>query len=384
MDGYTLFALQAGPDQIYLTARTDGENGSKAETAEKIFAAADLTLNSCGMRILHERAFGTLDFYPTYSRIRKKYPNFVRSPFSYIEGKPVFGRGLSGIQIHAVKPASDADLRILYNKERPCGSLWERKDTTYLQIAGIHGIESGFHGNPQDGEQSRIEQASSMFENMKRILDSASIDFHSVVRTWFYLSDILEWYDLFNTVRTGKFRSFGLISGSMEKTNSDAAFFPASTGIGGRNPAAAICYGDALAISGKIQVSMLQGTLQPSAYRYGSAFSRGICVEEEKCRQIFVSGTAAIDAAGRSLHPGDADAQALKTLEVIEALIGEKGAKLNDIRSATVYLKKAEHLNICEKHVGKSGLMNLPVIFVVADICRDELLFEMDALAVLD
>ena len=124
--------------------------------------------------------------------------------------------------------------------------------------------------------------------------------------------------------------------------------------------------------------------LQPSAYSYGSAFSRGICIDERGYRQVFVSGTAAIDGTGRSLYPRDAEAQIRKTLEVVEALIGEKGAKYKDIRSATVYLKKSEDLSVYERLAGKLGLMELPAVFAVADICRDELLFEMDALAVVD
>ena len=124
--------------------------------------------------------------------------------------------------------------------------------------------------------------------------------------------------------------------------------------------------------------------LQPSAYSYGSAFSRGICIEEKEYRQIFVSGTAAIDATGRSLYPRDAAAQIGRTLEVVESLIGEKGAKFKDMRTATVYLKNAGDLSVYEKLAGRLGLMNLPAVFVVADICRDELLFEMDALAVVE
>jgi enamine deaminase RidA (YjgF/YER057c/UK114 family) len=161
-------------------------------------------------------------------------------------------------------------------------------------------------------------------------------------------------------------------------------YLPASTGIGGRNPAGASCCGDVLAVSGPVQISVLPEMLQPPAYGYGSAFSRGICIEEKGYRQVFVSGTAAIDAAGRSLYPRDAAAQIGRTLEVVEGLIGEKGAKFKDIRSATVYLKKAKDLSVYEKLAGRFGLMNLPAVFVVADICRDELLFEMDALAVVN
>ena len=375
MDGFTLFELKAGSDQLHLTARINEASGPAAAAAENMYAALASVLDSCGMRILSERIFGTLDFYERFTRIRGKYFDSAQGPFSYIQGTPLHGNGLSGVQIHAVKPVSDENPRVLYDRERPCGSVWKRNDTTYVHITGIHGL--------QNGSRLRGEQASSMFENMERMLASNSTGFHNVVRTWIYLADILEWYDLFNAVRTDKFKSFGLIHRSEEESENDPAYFPASTGIGGRNPEGAYCCSDALAVCGNIQVSVLPGMLQPSAYSYGSAFSRAICIDEREYRQVFVSGTAAIDENGRSLYAQDAEAQIVKTLEVIEALIGEKGAKFKDIHSATVYLKRAGDWSVYEKIAVRLGLMSLPAVFVVADICRDELLFEMDALAVI-
>lgn len=378
MDEFTLFELKTGPDQLHITARIEEGSGPATEVAENICEATASALDSRGMRILNERVFGTLDFYQNYTRIREKYRNSARDPFSYIQGTPVHGQGLSGIQIHAVKPVSDDNPHILYDGERSCGSVWKRKDTTYVHVAGIHGLQEKPH--------KRIggEQAASMFEAMKRLLASQSIDFRNVVRTWIYLDDILEWYDAFNAVRTERFRSFGLIPGTAGESSGCPAYLPASTGIGGRNPFGAFCCGDVLAVTGNIEVSILPGMLQPSAFSYGSAFSRGICIEEKEYRQIFISGTAAIDTKGHSLYPGDAEAQIMKTLEVVEALIGEKGAKFKDIRAATVYLKRAGDWNVYEKVAGRFGLTGVPAVFAVADICRDELLFEMDALAFVD
>ncbi|MBN1570305.1 MAG: hypothetical protein JXA73_20860 [Acidobacteria bacterium] len=376
MDGCTVFALEVGPDQLHITVRIDRNSKSANATAENICAEAASVLDSYGMRMLNERVFGTLDFHETYARIRERFPDMAQKPFSYIQGAPVHGDGLSGVQIHAVKPVSDENPRILYDGGRPCGSVWKREDATYVHIAGIHGLQSG--------SRSRLDQAASMFEAMNRLLASQSADFRNVVRTWIYLDDVLEWYDVFNSVRTDKFKSFGLIPGSADESNGNPVYLPASTGIGGRNPAGAFCCGDVLAVTGNVEVSVLPGMLQPSAYSYGSAFSRGICIEEKEYRQVFISGTAAIDETGRSLYPQDAESQIMKTLEVVEALISEKGAKFKDIRSATVYLKRAGDWRVYEKLAGRLGLSDLPAVFVVADICRSELLFEMDALAVVD
>jgi enamine deaminase RidA (YjgF/YER057c/UK114 family) len=376
MDGYTLFALNAGSDQLHLTVRIDRHNGAATAAAANILEEAASVLHSRGMRILNERVFGALDFYEDFTRIRERFGGMGRGPFSYIGGAPVHGRGLSGVQIHAVRPGSDENPRILHDGERPCGSVWKRTDATYIQMTGIHGAG--------EGVRCREDQASAMFEAVSRVLASESAGFRNVLRTWIYLADILEWYERFNAVRTDRFQSSGLLPGSATENGLDALYLPASTGIGGRNPSGSFCCCDVLAVTGNVEVSVLPGMLQPSAASYGSAFSRGICMEENDCRQIFVSGTAAIDAAGRSLYPGDAAAQIRRTLEVVESVLGEKGAKFEDIRSATVYLKRAEDRSVYEELARRPGLENLPAVCVVADICRDELLFEMDALAVID
>ena len=40
MDEFTLYALEAGPDQLHLTARIDGEIRSAIATAENVLEAA--------------------------------------------------------------------------------------------------------------------------------------------------------------------------------------------------------------------------------------------------------------------------------------------------------------------------------------------------------
>ncbi len=374
MNAFNLITSNVGSDQLHITATINETRDSAAEITEGIYKQLDSVLKTYSMRILHERVFGDLDFYEDFTKIRKKHSHFAMDPFSYIQGKPCSGKGLAGIQIHAVNSVSDENYWVIHDKNLPCGRGWKRNDTTYVYLTGIHGFRSR--------SDRRADQASRMFDNIDRILASQSFSIRNVVRTWIYLADILEWYDEFNAIRTEKFRLFGLIPGMVGESEMDAVYFPASTGIGGRNPAGGCALSDVLAISGDIQFSALPGVRQRSAYRYGSAFSRGMCIQERDYRQIFVSGTAAIDEQGRSLYPKNVEAQIVRTLEIVEALISENGAKLEDIRSATVYLKKPEDLGIYKKVAAKHGLTHLPVICVNADICRDELLFEMDALAV--
>ena len=57
------------------------------------------------------------------------------------------------------------------------------------------------------------------------------------------------------------------------------------------------------------------------------------------------------------------------------------GATLTDLCGATVFLKRAEDLEVCRQVLREASLADLPAVWVLGDVCRDELLFEMDALA---
>ena len=52
-----------------------------------------------------------------------------------------------------------------------------------------------------------------MIERAERILREQGAFFGNVVRTWFYLSDILSWYGEFNKVRNQKYGEFGIMPG---------------------------------------------------------------------------------------------------------------------------------------------------------------------------
>jgi enamine deaminase RidA (YjgF/YER057c/UK114 family) len=158
---------------------------------------------------------------------------------------------------------------------------------------------------------------------------------------------------------------------------------PASTGISGNNPEGSACALDLFAIKtspgSTVSTARLTNPVQNEAPVYGSAFSRAVVVRQPDCSLIEVSGTAAIDAAGKSLYPGDIDAQIVCTLDKIEALIAQEKAGLADICAATVFVKKPEFAERFRKLSAERGLNDFPCVLVVADVCRAELLFEIDA-----
>jgi len=142
---------------------------------------------------------------------------------------------------------------------------------------------------------------------------------------------------------------------------------------------------DVLAVSRRpdcpVKVEQMSNARQKDAIEYGSAFSRGAWIREPDMSQIQISGTAAIDEQGKSLFLGDCRAQILRTFDIVEALVGKAGASLKDICQATVFLKRAQDLPLYTQAAAERGLADLPAVCMVADVCRDDLLFEMDATA---
>lgn len=76
------------------------------------------------------------------------------------------------------------------------------------------------------------------------------------------------------------------------------------------------------------------------AYEYQKkvAFVRGMRVELDNCAMLFISGTAAVNEDGRSVHPGDVTAQTRRTFANIKALLESEGADWHDVVRTTCYL----------------------------------------------
>jgi len=126
-------------------------------------------------------------------------------------------------------------------------------------------------------------------------------------------------------------------------------------------------------------IRRLSNPCQAEAFHYYSAFSRGVLIQEPYVSIIQVSGTAAIDEHGASLFSADIHNQIACTLDKIESLISPEGASLKDICAATIFVTRPEYAEVFCEVAASRGLKELPYVCVVADICREELLFEMDA-----
>jgi enamine deaminase RidA (YjgF/YER057c/UK114 family) len=286
------------------------------------------------------------------------------------------------VQIRALRP-SGADERIwtIFDKGIPMGRAWNRNGSAFYFLQSVSG--RGTSAGPAD----KKTEAEEMFRLAERLLKSEGTSYRDVVRTWIYISDILGWYGDFNEARNRCYSDFGFL-GNDSSHEAEQIYLPASTGIEGKNPSGGSVVMDCFAVrrqpGSTVQVRPITGLKQRSPFRYGSAFSRAMSIDDSESRLVLVSGTASIDESGKSVHIGDVRAQIRHTLDVVSALIASEGASLSDLCEATVFLKRSEDLPVYLEAAEQYRLSSAPSVFVTADVCRDELLFELDAAFLVD
>lgn len=372
-----MFDITRGPGDLDFVTWTPDDTRTDAETAiVHAYRRMSSALSEHGSIVLQERVFGRTAAAPDLLRLRRdvlgEEPASAIPP-TFVEGLPCHDGAIAGIHVIAARPVSPSRVSVLDWRGTPCGRRVEGVEASYIGLADVARL---LDERIRDAET----EARDALNQTIRVLEAQSWSFLDVRRTWFYLDDILSWYDAFNRARNTVFSEIGLLNGSA------AGMIPASTGIRGRNPRGHRCTLDILAFRSDdesgLEWSVLRNPLQNEAHEYGSAFSRGLVATTPRCRYYFVSGTASIDEAGATVHPGDFDLQAERTLDNIESLLASRGATLRDICQATAFVKHRDGFGRLEAILRKRGLADLPMVFTVDDICREDLLVEIDATAV--
>ena len=262
---------------------------------------------------------------------------------------------------------AETPARLIKRGEYSVGYLYEDDDAEYTLLSGVL---------PKDFTLSREEQTRSAFEETEAALESVGMDFSHVARTWLYMDRILDWYDAFNRARDSFFLSRHVYDGLV----------PASTGIGSANQ-----YGSAIVISaiavkpkrpGRVCVKAVDSPLQCTAQAYGSSFSRAVEIRNPSYRTVLISGTASIEPGGATAFVGDTRKQIGLTLDVVEAILKSREMGWEDATRGLIYLKHPEYLDLWRETAAARKLDNVPILPIVADVCRDNLLVEVELDAV--
>jgi enamine deaminase RidA (YjgF/YER057c/UK114 family) len=364
----------AGGDLVLLTWRPGPDSARSVEAqAEEAYAAMRVDLEERGCVPLQERVFGTLRAEPALAAGRARVVGQDGAwsvPPTFIEGAPLGHDGLAGIHVVAARGKG----RVLAEGDRLFG--W-RVEGPSVDMVGLSDVGRRAGGRLAAGP---AEEAAAALDAAEQLLAREGLSFRDVVRTWFFLRDILDWYGPFNAVRNTAFRRMGLMGPGGDGK------IPASTGIEGRNARGGWCALDLVAVrprdGGRLRMERLHSRRQNEATEYGSAFARGMALTLGDSRYVFVSGTASIDDQGQTVHQGDFEAQTAQTIDAIAAVLEGAGASLAHLQQATAFLKNPCDARSFERIAERAGLAGVPLVTTVADVCRADLLVEIDASAV--
>ena len=280
-------------------------------------------------------------------------------PVTWVEEKSGSAAHITGIQAWGIDGIPV--LPILF-EGNAAGTYFDTPSLRYCRLGGIL---------PTDADDTPPEQATAVFQRMDAALQLCDMQFNQVMRTWFFNHHLLDWYDVFNVARDVFFR----------KKQMYHHVVPASTGIEGGNAAGSALEAGALAVSLKGEdaaVCMVPSPLQCAALEYGSTFSRAAEIREPGLRRIYISGTASISPDGRTQFEGDVAAQIKRTMEVVKSILHACGMELSDSTRVTTYFKNAEDIPAFEAWRIETKTPAIPVVCVHNDVCRHDLLFEIE------
>lgn len=246
--------------------------------------------------------------------------------------------------------------------------VWRR--TNNLQMCGY----SDDLMSEKDIEQATYQAYSALLEF---IVDSPHPE---LVRFWNYLPNInhgagdAENYKRFCNGRLQAFTEFKL----------DDLQFPAASAVGH--------YQQGLTVTALTAASAVRHYANPrqvDAFKYprqygpsSPSFARATTVTINERDFCFISGTASI-LGHSSVHKEDLKLQLYTTNDNILYLLKETGFKRNQIGTLRVYLRNQSDLAECQQVLAEL-FPDTTIIYLHADICRSDLLVEIECFCVAD
>nr|VFK38341.1 MAG: chorismatase [Candidatus Kentron sp. TC] len=223
-------------------------------------------------------------------------------------------------------------------------------------------------------------------------------EYPHLFRIWNFIPNInrdnpdgLETYRDFCWGRADGFYEFFRENLEDEHTVSEHAM-PAATGIGSLSGEVCIYF-----LTSRLHCeNHLENPRQMQAYRYPNkygprspSFSRATHIEiGNSIEQLYISGTASI-IGHETVHIGDIRNQTKTTLENISILISAENLArygisdelyLQDLTSVKVYVREKNHLPIVKDFCEEFLCPDVTVAYFIVDICRSDLLVEIEGI----
>lgn len=332
-------------------------------------------------------AAGSQEEYNSRSKEIKLQMELLKIPFSVLAEAPE----LPALVMIEAGFVNSANHQVEYGK---AGSIAfckiEFPGNSEYWLAGVEGEE-----------ETLAENARNAFARLLQAFLYLGIGFDQVYRQWNYVEQIFgiqqiddhqrQNYQLFNEARAEYYAKYRTVSG-----------FPAATGIGTAfNGVTIECM--AVVCGEGITTVAISNPKQLNSYKYGQEVLKG--EPQTNCKQnqppqferarlmvngsssrLFVSGTASI-IGQETIGIDDIELQTLVTIENIRLLVSEENLRshypeLNAVPDKyaylRVYVKEPGDIPVVRK-ICSGHFKNVPVTFVQADICRADLLVEIEA-----
>lgn len=254
---------------------------------------------------------------------------------------------------------------------------------------------------PASLEAPIFDQSTEVLDKLGQVLAAEQMDINSIVRQWNYIERITcipeggnQHYQDFNDARSHFYARTEWKRG-----------YPAATGIGTKHGGIMVEVDAVELTCRRCAAVALDNALQVAAHDYSQKVLIGVAdkifrhkttpkferakavVSPESGLQVYISGTAAIRGEA-SLTDVGIGQQTETTLENIEYLIsqqnlrkhGIKVEKVPEIQIFRVYLKSEELLEPARTIIA-NRYPNVNALYVLTDVCRDELLIEIEGVA---
>lgn len=251
---------------------------------------------------------------------------------------------------------------------------------------------------PRSTAAGVYQSALTGFAEIGNSLAGAAAAFDRVIRLWVYLGNItgqaapLDRYMELNRARTVFYQDFEFGRGT--KQNGPCRIvYPASTGIGMAGSDLAISSLALTTARPDVFLLPIENPGQTPAYRYPAVYSpaspkfvRALALVIGREVVTWLSGTASI-LNSETQHIGDVHRQTEQAIDNIEQLIAPAnyaahglvgaGAALQELAQVRVYVKRPQDYEIC-RDICRRRLGPVPILYVAADVCRSDLLIEME------
>lgn len=343
--------------------------------------------------VIFDLPVGNENYLANLHRIRKKVKERFgeASPtVSYVAQPPV-PKGLA-MEVHEVVLNPGDNLQYKHFKGLPYITI-ESQGYKRLFVSGIKGDIIC---------QNIRQQSDSLFHTLAGILQTEQMPVSSILRQWNYIEKIVaietdghQHYQDFNDARSCFYQPGRWANG-----------YPAATGIGTEWGGVGIDV-DAFFTTHQVHlVKAVDNPLQVSAHAYSQQvllgekdaqflnkttpkFERAKAVWQGDSGFVYISGTAAIRGE-KSLQGVGISEQALTTLDNIDYLISAGNLRSSGIpvqengkiACFRVYVKRREDMEEARAVIGKQ-YPGMPAVYTLTDVCRSELLIEIEGLALL-